>query len=241
LKKRMKQAVFCKHAGVHARRRRCTPCTTHAPRTAHRRCTKTVGALPPGDAFPAPHKPECAKLRKNNDRFAYLPGSNPNRFADLPTDDDASIAWRPKRFAPMQRHAIDRIRIACPEGAKTTGRARLFQRMRSNGRAMNAIPLVHCIRGGRLPAQPAGHLVAVGGYPTACSHADIPHACPRARHAPAAAQAGGTNRVSFRGTGRADATTTMPRPRHAKGKSRAKGSTRAQRPARAAPGSESVS
>jgi hypothetical protein len=76
---------------------------------------QTVGALPPGNAFPAPHKPECAKLRKTKDRFTCLPGSNPNRFADLSTDDDAPIPWRPKRFAPVQRHVIDRTRTACPE------------------------------------------------------------------------------------------------------------------------------
>jgi hypothetical protein len=49
-------------------------------------------ALPPGDAFPAPHKADCAKLRKNNGRFADLQASHPNRFADPSTHVDASIA-----------------------------------------------------------------------------------------------------------------------------------------------------
>jgi hypothetical protein len=148
---------------------------------------QTVGALPPGNAFPAPHKPECAKLRKNKDRFARLPGSNPNRFADLPADDDASIAWHPKRFAPMQRHGIDRIRIACQEGAMTTGCAPLPAN--AIGRRGDECDTPRPLHQERPATRTTGEMpVGVARCPAACGHADIPQACPPSRVAsPAAA------------------------------------------------------
>ena len=61
----------------------------------------------PGGAFPALHKPECAKLRKKQGPLCARPGRNPNRRANPSRDNDASkvasIARRPKSFAAPRR------------------------------------------------------------------------------------------------------------------------------------------
>jgi hypothetical protein len=79
----------CERARTSRQRTTIAACTPHA---ARRTCMNAAEALPPGDAFPAPHKADCAKLRKNNGRFADLQASHPNRFADPSTHVDASIA-----------------------------------------------------------------------------------------------------------------------------------------------------
>lgn len=207
---------------------------------------QTVGALPPGNAFPAPHKPECAKLRKKNDRFADLPGSSPNRFADLSTDNDASIAWRPKRFAPMQRHAFARTRNACSEHATTTDRAHFFPRMQSGGPAMNAIPLIHCVGVDWLPAndqrgiveapclcrqlptglRPRGHSACRAGR-AACP-AGVPSCSARSS---GDASFGKTGREPTQRSPRRQGHDMRCRRRHAEGKPPATGGTRVKRPA----------
>lgn len=63
-KKRMKQGVLSQTQCMHADCRACMHCVTDTPQATSRGCTAAVEATPNGCVFPAPHKPDCAKLRK---------------------------------------------------------------------------------------------------------------------------------------------------------------------------------
>src|SRR3546814_2242380 len=66
-KKHMKQGVF-REVHVGGRERFETqPRMSHASSACPQRCTATVGALRTNPGFPAPYKPDCAKLRKLDD------------------------------------------------------------------------------------------------------------------------------------------------------------------------------
>src|SRR3546814_16775155 len=66
-KKHMKQGVF-REVRVGGRERFETqPRMSHASSACPRRCTATVGALRTNPGFPAPYKPDCAKLRQLDD------------------------------------------------------------------------------------------------------------------------------------------------------------------------------
>src|SRR3546814_5908526 len=89
-KKHMKQGVF-REVHVGGRERFETqPRMSHASSACPQRCTATVGALRTNPGFPAPYKPDCAKLRKLDD-----PPHTPSRT--VRTD------LRPSRWSVMHR------------------------------------------------------------------------------------------------------------------------------------------
>src|SRR3546814_833577 len=89
-KKHMKQGVF-REVHVGGRERFETqPRMPHASSACPQRCTATVGALRTNPGFPAPYKPDCAKLRKLDD-----PPHTPSRT--VRTD------LRPSRWSVMHR------------------------------------------------------------------------------------------------------------------------------------------
>src|SRR5690606_40984754 len=87
-KKRMKQGVFARHAFVRAGCMRCTRCAKRVPGAAPDRCTAAVDATSTGHAFPAPHKPVCAKLRK----LRHLPRTLVECDATQSADKSAALA-----------------------------------------------------------------------------------------------------------------------------------------------------
>ena len=104
LRKRTNQAVFLQRMASGAFReahpRRCR----HATRASPRRCTDTVRQRPGDRVFPAPHKLDCAKVRKN---FASPTGRHSRR--SRPHGTRSTTSTRPRTYSRTHRNQAQPI------------------------------------------------------------------------------------------------------------------------------------
>ncbi len=76
------------------------------------RCTAAVGATPTGSAFPAPHKPECAKLRKPRTSPHRLAGCIAKQSSNRPEQSEGDRATLRVHARAGGGRSVARIRIA---------------------------------------------------------------------------------------------------------------------------------